>query len=151
MKSDKGITLVALVIYVIVMIIVIGIMSTILDNFYKNTNSMQADTEEILQFNNFNTYFLKEIKSNGNSVDSIGNEDKYILFASGNSFSFNSDNNKIYYNDIEICKQVQDMTISYGKVTNDLGEEVEDNTVINITISFKEFSKSIKYKIEEIY
>lgn len=149
MKSDKGITLVALVIYIIVMIIVIGIMSTVLDNFYKNTNSMQADTEEILQFNNFNTYFLKEIKTNGNSVDSISNEGKYILFSSGNSFSFNND--KIYYNDIEICKQVQDMTISYGKVTNDLGEEVEDNTVINITISFKEFSKSIKYKVEEIY
>ena len=96
MKSNKGITLVSLVIYVIVMIIVIGVMGAVSSNFYKNTNSMQVDTEEILEFNKFNTYFLKEIKAPKNTVDTIGNEGEYILFESGNSFSFS--NNIIYYN-----------------------------------------------------
>lgn len=144
MKSDRGITLMALVIYVIVMMIVIGVMSAILNNFYNNTNNMQADTEDILEFNNFNTYFLKEIKSAGNSVDSIDNEKKYILFTSGNSFSFS--NGEVYYNDIEICKGIKKFEILQGKNGNGL-----DKDIIYVTLGFKNFTKSINYKIEEIY
>lgn len=144
MKSDIGITLMALVIYVIVMMIVIGVMSAILNNFYNNTNNMQADTEDILEFNNFNTYFLKEIKSAGNSVDSIDNEKKYILFTSGNSFSFS--NGEVYYNDIEICKGIKKFEILQGKNGNGL-----DKDIIYVTLGFKNFTKSINYKIEEIY
>ena len=105
---------------------------------------MQADTEDILEFNNFNTYFLKEIKSAGNSVDSIDNEKKYILFTSGNSFSFS--NGEVYYNDIEICKGIKKFEILQGKNGNGL-----DKDIIYVTLGFKNFTKSINYKIEEIY
>ena len=86
MKDNKGITLVSLIVYIIIMFIVLGVMSSIVNTFYKNNNKAEADTEDILQFNHFNTYFLKEVKQRENKVDTISGN--YILFSSGNSFSF---------------------------------------------------------------
>ena len=142
MKNQKGITLVSLVIYVIVMLIVIGVMSSIINNFYKNTDAIQGNVEEVVKFNKFNNYFLKEVKTKNNQVDNVS--DSYILFTSGNSFSISD--NVIYYNNIEICDEVQSMEITLGEN----GDGV-DKTIVNVSITFSNFSKSISYKIEEIY
>lgn len=142
MIKEHGITLVSLVIYIIVMLIVLVVISTIINKFYQNTESMEADTEEILEFNKFNTYFLKEVKSKGNQVDTI--TPNYILFKTGNSFSVS--NEKIYYNNIQICKGVKSLTIVQGK--DGTGEEKD---IIYVTLTFENFTKSINYKIEEIY
>ena len=149
MRNNKGITLMSLVLYIAVMVIVIGVMSAILSDFYNNNNTMQEDTEDILEFNKFNTYFLKEIKSFGNSVDSIDEDGNYILFTSGNSFSFS--NNKIYYNTKEICNGVESVNIAFRKSQNDEGEEIEDKTIIDINFKLKKFNKVISYTIEDIY
>lgn len=142
MIKEHGITLVSLVIYIIVMLIVLVVISTIINQFYKNTNSIEADTEEILEFNKFNTYFLKEVKTKGNTVDAIS--DNCILFKTGNSFSLSS--NRIYYNNIEICKGVKSLLIKQGKN----GDGIDKN-IIYVTLSFENFENSINYKIEEIY
>ena len=44
MKNQKGITLVSLLVYIIVMIIIIGGLSTISYNFYRNTQALEVDT-----------------------------------------------------------------------------------------------------------
>jgi len=142
MKNQKGITLVSVVIYVIVMLIVIGVMSSIINNFYKNTDAIQGNVEEVVKFNKFNNYFLKEVKAKNNQVDNV--TDNYILFTSGNSFSIS--NNVIYYNNIEVCSGAKNMVITLGKNGDGI-----DNTVVNVNITFSNFSKSISYKIEEIY
>ena len=142
MIKEHGITLVSLVIYIIVMLIVLVVISTIINKFYQNTESMETDTKEILEFNKFNTYFLKEVKSKGNEVDTI--TPNYILFKTGNSFSVS--NEKIYYNNIQICKGVKSLMIVQGK--DGTGEEKD---IIYVTLTFENFTKSINYKIEEIY
>lgn len=138
MKNNKGITLASLVVYIIVMSIAIGIIGGILVQFNKNNVELNKASKDILEFNNFNTYFLKEIKSKQNKVDTIN--DNYILFSSGNSFSLVD--NKINYNDIKICKDVQKLTFKVDE---------NDNSIITVTIVFKDFSKTMQYKIEEIY
>ena len=57
MKSERGVTLVSLIIYIMVMIIVIAIMSQIINRFYSNTQELNSDTESVLEFNKFNSYF----------------------------------------------------------------------------------------------
>ena len=59
MRKENGITLISLLVYVTVMIIVIGALNIIINEFYNNNNTIQEGTEEILEFNKFNTYFLK--------------------------------------------------------------------------------------------
>ena len=95
MKKNNGITLVTLVIYVIVMLIIVGVMTAITNTFYRNTEVVKGNVQEVVEFNKFNSYFLKEVKLYNNKVDTYV-DDKYILFASGNSFSINNDS--IYYN-----------------------------------------------------
>jgi len=136
MKNQKGITIVSLVLYVIVMIIVLGVMSMILGNFYNNTSAMQGNVEEVVKFNKFNNYFLKEVKANNNKIDRV--ESNYILFSSGNLFSMS--NGIIYFNNIQICDGVKKMNITQ-----------EDDNIINVTIEFESFKKTIRYKVENIY
>ena len=141
MKSQKGVTLSSLIIYIIVMIMVIGIMSRVSVMFYTNVNKLDNRTIEISKFNDFNTYFIKEIKMPNNGIDKIDNINKnYILFKSGNSFLFQ--NQSIYYNDLLIVDNVESVTFDINP---------NDNTVINVDIRFDEFSKNMNYKIEEIY
>lgn len=143
MKKNNGVTLVSLVVYIVVMSIVIAIMSAIISNFYKNTTIVQGSVEEIIKFNKFNTYFLKEVKSGDNGIDTIS--ENYILFSSGNSFSIS--NNIIYYNDIPVCDKVD--TFTFETIENDL--ELEKRTIIKITLKIGNFEKTINYKIENIY
>lgn len=144
MKKEKGVTMVSLVIYIAVMTIVIALMSGIITNFYKNTDTMQGSLQDIIEFNKFNTYFIKEIKLNDNKVDHISTDNSYILFLSGNAFSIKD--GVIYYNSIKICENVQSMQLSLGKNGNGI-----DKSIINVTLNFKSFNKSISYKIENIY
>jgi len=144
MKKEKGITMISLVVYVAVMTVVIGVMSTIITNFYQNTDTVQGNVQEIVEFSKFNNYFLKEVKASNNKVDHVSNDNTYILFTSGNSFSIA--NNKIYYNNIKICDEVQSMQISLGKNGNGI-----DKSIVNVTLIFESFNKSISYKIENIY
>lgn len=136
MKSQNGITLSSLIIYIIVMIMVIGVMARVSTMFYNNVNKLDNRTIEISKFNNFNTYFVKEIKLPNNGIDKI--ENNYILFKSGNSFLYQNQN--IYYNDLMIVDNVKNLVFTK-----------ESESVINLNISFEEYSKQIKYKIEEIY
>lgn len=151
MSNEKGITLISLIIYVVVMTIVLIIMGSIVTNFYSNTESTFANVKEAVEFNKFNIYFLKEVKLYDNAIDTINleNDTPYILFTSGNAFIF--DNNKIYYNNIEICDGVKNISFAYGTTVDESGKEIEDTTVIKADLSFEKFSKSMNYKIENIY
>ena len=144
MKKEKGITMLSLVIYVAVMTVVVAVMGSIITNFYNNTDTIQGNVQEIVEFNKFNNYFLKEIKSNNNEVDHIASDNTYILFKSGNSFSIS--NNTIYYNKTRICNNVQSMQISLGEDGNGI-----DKSIVNVTLNFENFNKSITYKVENIY
>ena len=122
MKNCKGITLMTLIIYVGVLFIVIAIMSSIIKNFYQNNTAVNEKTEEILEFNKFNTYFLKEIKKPENKFEACvkdkDSEKNYILFKTGNSFSLKND--IIYYNNIKVCNGVSDLSFDYDPNTKNI-------------------------------
>ena len=67
----------------------------------------------------------------------------YILFATGNAFSFK--NNSISYNDLEIAKNVNDVKFEYYK--DEENNEVKD--IVTVNVQFNNYSKQINYKIEE--
>lgn len=145
MKNENGITLVSLVIYILAMLIIIGIMGKVSIMFYENSNDLDDDVKDIVEYNKFNSYFIKEIKSANNSIDKISTDGTYILFTSGNSFTFR--NNKIFYNDLEIAEDVIELKFSKYLDSN----QKVDNTVVTVEINFKNYSKKMNYKIEEIY
>ncbi len=146
MRKNNGVTMVSLIVYVVVMTIVLGVMGSIITSFYNNTDAVQGNVQAIVEFNKFNSYFLKEVKLNNNQVDHVSEDNTYILFKSGNSFSIS--NNKIYYNNIRICDDVQALEFVLEQDTEDPNGEY---SIINVTVEFESFNKSIRYKLENIY
>lgn len=145
MNNQRGITLVSLVIYIIMLIMVIGVMASMSAEFSNNTEALEKDTEYISEFTNFNQYFIKEIKQVNNKVEKIDDTGKYILFKTGNFFSFN--NSSIFFNNIEISTNVRDVSFKY--ITDNDGNIVED--IIEVYIQYDGYAKQMKYKVEGIY
>lgn len=145
MKNEKAITLVSLIIYILVMLLVIGVIGSVSAMFYNNTNNFDDETKDIIEYDKFNSYFVKEIKTANNSIDQISDDGTYIIFTTGNSFLFKD--NKIFYNDLEITKNVKNVNFKYYTDSNNK----QDNTIVTVTVNFENYTKKMNYKIEEIY
>ena len=119
MKSENGITLTTLVVYILVMTIAVSIVASLTTFFYKNVNVEDIESDTITQFTKFSSFFSKEINNSENYVidckteGSLENNDKisYIIFSSGNQYTFK--NNEIYKNNKKICKNIDDCDFSY--------------------------------------
>ena len=72
MQSEKGITLISITIYVIVMLIVVSVITILTQYFYKNVDVNSVNEDFNQQYTKFNSYFSEEINKKGNKVAGIG-------------------------------------------------------------------------------
>lgn len=68
MKSQKGITLISLIIYMIVMVLVISTLSILSRFFFSNKNHLLDESRYISEYNKFNMYFIADAKRNKNAT-----------------------------------------------------------------------------------
>lgn len=142
MRSQRGVTLTSLVTYIIVILIVVGILATIMANFESNVDKLNKEGTSSTEIDKFNIYFIKEVKKQGNEIDSISSRE--VLFTTGNKYTYKS--NSIYLNDnIKISEDIEkcvfESNIENGK------------TIISVTIKAKNSEqKQIEYVLsnEEI-
>lgn len=127
MKSEKGVTLTALVIYMIVFMIVLSIMSTISAHFYKNVAGIKDSPQYITEFNQFSMFFVADVKKN-TDINAI--TDTTLEFADGTSYRY--ENGIIYRNDKKIAKYVKSFkfTQSTYTVSNTVKKIVNVNTTL---------------------
>lgn len=142
MKSEKGITLTSVIIYVLVLVIVVGIISVLTSFFYGNIDQMDKTSQSSSEFNKFNMYFLKDVKEQGNKVVSYSDVEggKYIAFQNNHIYSYQ--NNAIYFDKVKICEEVTDFSVSL--------EQGEGKQLITIYLTIgKEnpFSKTSQYTL----
>lgn len=105
MKKENGITLITLIIYMIVMCIVISILASISNFFFRNTNIIKEDSKYISEYNKFNMYFLDDIKNNENTLEVKNDE---IIFEDGTTYTFKKGpDNSIYRNKAKICNNIE--------------------------------------------
>lgn len=129
MKSNKGITLTSLIIYVIGMTIMVATIATLTSFFYKNIDVGDINNDTT-QYTKFSSIFLEEINRENNSVidcKSLKDEVSYIIFSSGNQYTFNEKSKAIYKNNVKICDNVETCDFSYTYV----------DSKYKITVSFK--------------
>lgn len=101
MKNQKGVTLIALTVYIIVLILIISILSLISKMFFTNIKYIENRGKYVSEFNKFNMYFIDDVKNN---VDiEICNDEKLIL-KNGTSYTFQD--NGIYRDKVKICNNV---------------------------------------------
>ena len=97
MKSNKGITLISLMIYLIVLSIVIGSVATFTRYFYRNTNETIFTMSSSQKFVRV-TEFISEDVNSGNIERSTISNDKIIFYMNnGDVHEYINMENMIYY------------------------------------------------------
>ena len=139
MKSDKGVTLIALVIYIAVFTIVVSTMALLSSYFYNNMHLIKDDASYVVEYNKFNMFFIQDVKYN--STATIVNN--VIKFEDGTIYEYKS--NSIYRNDKEIAANVKSATFNLKtyKVENTTKNLILVN--LNIGEGEKEYQKEIEY------
>ena len=142
MKSDKGVTLMALVIYIAVFTVVVSSMALLSSYFYNNMHLIKDDANYVVEYNKFNMFFIQDVKHNSTATI----ENNIIKFEDGTIYEYKS--NSIYRNDKEIATNVKSATFNLESY------EVESTTknliVVNLNIGEreKEYQKEIEYVLK---
>lgn len=137
MKSENGVTITSIMIYVIVLTIVVVTVGRITTYFYKNVNTVTSSTDASSAYLSFNTYFTNEINTEKNQVkECVTNDDtgvSYITFeGTQNKYIFKGKN--IYKDKVKIAKNIDSCKFSY--------EETTGIITVDMTIDGKQYSNS---------
>lgn len=125
MKSQRGITLVSLIVYVFVMTVVVGIIAVVTGNFMKSLRDANFYNDPIAEYTSFNSYFTEDINRKG--VQVLECKEDYIVLDNDVQYSFIAENKGIYRNQVKICWDIDSCTFS----------ESEENGKTVVTIEFK--------------
>ncbi len=127
MKSQKGVTLISLTIYVIAMTIVIAVLARLTMFFYSNTTDIK-DIDPITEYTTFNSHFSEEVNTPNIKILECGAD--YIVFDNGAQYTFVSENSGIYRNKAKICRDI--VACSFEQGTNEKGK-----ATVTVTIKAK--------------
>ena len=119
------------------MLIVIATIATLTSFFYRNVDINELERLSTEQFTEFSSIFSKEINKKNNKVIECktnievidGNDYKisYIIFSSGNQYTYKQESNTIYKNNIKVCTGIEDCDFSYKFI----------NSIYQIKVNFK--------------
>ncbi len=139
MKSQKGITLISITIYVIVMAIVVGIVAILSTFFYSNVNDANEAVDPLTEYTKFNSFFTDEI--NNREIEVLGcgttsDGQNYIAFSNGVQYTYIPENQSVYRNRAKIAKGIKQCEFKLDvenyknviKVTFDSGDKIRENT-----------------------
>lgn len=149
MKSNSGITLMTLIIYIIGMIIIIGIVAFITNFVQNNILKMEDSSNIAAEFSKFNLVFIEEVKTYGNEIEEI--TDNSVSFTSGNKYLFQD--GKIYKNKIEIASNINQCrfklrTNEYKQIISvyiELGTKNSFSKTMDYVLSYEEEKLSNPY------
>ena len=99
MNNNKGITLVLLAIYIVLVIFVVSILAVVVSNFRNNYDKLEADTETEVAFDKLNAQMLKEVKNESNELQETTPYE--IVFFDGttrSSYKYTAIDKTIYLN-----------------------------------------------------
>lgn len=139
MKSNRGVTIASLTIYVIAMLAVVGIIATITSFFYTNVTNLEDSSANVSEITKFNMYFLQEVKNTSSEIIEL--KENSMTFSTGNVFTFQD--NSIYLNNIRICENIKNLQFSI--------EENNNKQIINVLITVGEnveYTKTTKYVMD---
>jgi len=137
MKSEKGITLATLLVYIAVIMIALITLGTITAYFQSNINEFNTKSTKDLEFDKFNLYIVKEAKITNNSIDMVNSNETKLIFTTGNKYEF-IDNSIVLNDGIKIAENIEDCTFTVSINEN-------DNEVITVYMKVGETERTNEY------
>ncbi len=151
MRSNKGITLTSVLIYVIGLVIVVGMLNTFSSYFFTNVDEIVAEDSAQEQYSRFLAYITKDINSEDLLVAKTGVEfdKRYIMlkFKDGIEHQYIIQNGNLYYLDI---RENVDKIINLCKNVNDEQDAfilIDEVLNIYLNIDGQNFSTTLNVKI----
>lgn len=131
MKSEKGITLMTLIIYMIVMCLVISMLALVSNLFYSNTEYINENSKNMSEYNKFNMYFIEDVKNN-KDILSISNTE--IIFEDGTTYNYKTTpDNSIYRNKVKICSNIA--YCNFSQIDETIGDVTKKIINVHVVIN----------------
>lgn len=145
MKSERGITLTALVIYIGVATIVISMVAMVSSFFFSNIKLIKEQERYAIEFNKFNMFFINDIKSNQKAQVSS----TQIILEDGTTYSYSANEKAIYRGETKIAKQIEEA--HFSQKTYQVPNTKTTKILINVQMKIgkeKQFEKTIEYVLK---
>ncbi len=137
-KNDRGVTLISLTIYVVLMLAVVAVMAGFKDNVDKTLKTMGEYASVVPEINKMHMYMLDEANIENNKILKRNSDGTYVEFTSGNKYLFSE--NKVYKNSVRILSDVSNCTFEIGQENNN------DVLYVNLELDDgKSVSKKLRY------
>ena len=148
MKSEKGITLISLIIYLIGLTVAIVMITVVSSYFYKNIDGNIGTIDSLVEYTKFNSYFTEQMNKENievvacelNETDNIN----YIVFNDGTQYTFIKENGGVYFGCIKIAGNVEVCKFEYTD-----GADQGEKKTVKVTMKFID-SENIKENLYTI-
>lgn len=140
MKSQKGLTLASVVIYILAMLIILSIVALVLSFYNKNITRMNDSGDLNLELSKFESKMIEETQIAGNKMVKV-TEDS-IKFNSGNTYIFADE--RIYQNKIIVSENIKEFS---AKLETD-GEKQILRVYMVLRKGKEEVVKNLSYTIK---
>lgn len=140
MKSNKGITLTSLLVYLIIMLIIIGLISTFTKYFYINSEDLVISNNTSEQYSKMISYISNDVNSNNLITVDVGENGLYLnIYLEPDivhQYIYDNTNNEIYYLEIEsngtiekkirLCSEIKNCEFEFIDSTLKVKTQVKD-------------------------
>lgn len=142
MKSEQGVTLTSLVIYIAVATVLISTMAVMSSHFFANIQLVKNQSDYVVEYNKFNMFFIQDVKAN-KAASIIGTT---IFFEDGTKYEYKDES--IYRNDKKIAKNIR--TASFEPATYTVNNVTKNLIKVNLNIGVekKSYQKQIEYVLK---
>ena len=147
MRNNKGITLVSLIAYIILMVIVIGILSVLTVNFRRNIGNTDSSTVKDMEFDKLNSELVKQTKNEYNEIQITKCTSNKIVFYDGfnrNTYTYSSEDKAVYVNEyIKVAGDIDTCTFA--------ASEAGGEQSLTVTVSINGKQRVTEYKMARRY
>ena len=139
-KKEKGITLVSLSAYVVLLMLIIGMIAVFKNNMEEEMAEISEYTSIVSEINMIHMFMLSETTELDNSIVKRTGDGSYIEFSSGNYYLFS--NNTLYKNNIKIVENIKKCSFDY------IDENSQEYLQLHVEFNGEPpISKYLKYSI----
>lgn len=103
MKSEKGITLTSIVVYVLIATALISSTALLSSFFFSNMSLIKEQNQYAPEFNKFSMFFIEDVKNNKSAEVTTTK----VTFADGTVYEYKDNEKSVYRNDTKITQQLQ--------------------------------------------
>lgn len=130
MKSEKGMTLTSLIIYLGVTMMVVAMIAAFTSFFVSNMDEVREQEDYAPEFNKFSMFFIGDIKNNQSTKEVTPTQ---ITFADDTIYQYRESEKAIYRNEVKITEKVE--SVVFTSTTETISTTPKQ--IINVKMTIK--------------